>query len=128
VPRFRQAHSLDGADRERERASRRLRPVLGIREQSVPKKPKINDREMDWLVSKMLENPSALIPRYIPSTGDRRRCKKRGEDRCQGIPRGRDQPRSRRKAKVRDPFLLLRLIWIYNLYEGYLRSWKLGVL
>ena len=88
-------------------------------EQSVPKKPKISDREMDWLVSEMLENPSALIPRDIPSTGDRRRCKKRGEqDRCQGIPRGRDQPRSRRKAKVRNLFLLLCLIRIYNLYEG----------
>ena len=37
---------------------------------SVPKKPKISDREMDWLVSEMLENPLALIPRYIPSTGE----------------------------------------------------------
>ena len=25
---------------------------------------------MDWLVSKMLENPFALIPRYTPSTVD----------------------------------------------------------
>lgn len=95
----------------------------------MPKKPKISDREMDWLVSEMLENPSALIPRYIPSTGDRRRCKKRGEqDRCQGIPRGRDQPRSRRKAKVLDSFFPPCPIRIYNLYERYSRSWKLGVL
>lgn len=94
----------------------------------MPKKPKIIDREMDWLVSKMLGDPFALVPRYIPSTGDRRRCKKRGEqDRCQGIPRVVEISLVL-EGRLRDPFLLLCPIRIYNLYEGYSRSLKLGVL
>ena len=94
----------------------------------MPKKPKINGHEMDWLVSKMLENPFALIPRYIPSTVDRTSLQK-GVGNKTGAKASRAvkiSPILEGKPSIRDPFLLLCLIRIYNPYEGYLRSWRLG--